>query len=371
MLQFLKGNVKHMFAKQSTLTLLLFIVQIFSVIVIVFSYGIINHYNFKVNEKESTTLIYNFLTNVDDAGNLKTVSMEKVDKFMQKVLPYTQDKLDYFFIMGNVKDFGIQCSSGYEAGRFKVSTQIATRTGVISGEKFTDEQMNSSENIVLACVDDVNDEGNVIMDGIEYKAVGMLPDSYPKKYVYMPYKTIPDNTDVYYISLLFEQPLWESEYNAIVDMITDNFEDEFKIPEFDGVINESSNRVYRDIMFVTGFLILVCAVNYCIMYRYILEKRRREFAITRICGCSRYKAGVVYMVELLGMSFFTLVMGLMMYHHWILPEATEHFNYIGLFYSDTVYKTIFGIYMGVLSLTYTFLVCRFVRKTPVALIREV
>ena len=265
----------------------------------------------------------------------------------------------------------IECSSGYEKGIFKLSTQLDSRIGVIEGEMLTDEQMNSSEKIMVAQQSAVDSNWCIQVDGETYRAVGLLSKVYAERSIFIPYKAIPENTKFYFVSFILTEPLFESEYSEIVSMVKDAFGDTLNIPEFEGIVNESSNRVYKDIMFVTGFLILVCAVNYCIMYRYMLDKRRREFAISRICGCSKYKAGIVYMIELVGVSAVTLVVGLLMYHHFILPKAVEEFNYIGLFYGRNVYMTIAGVYMGILSIAYIVLIWRFIRKTPAALVREV
>lgn len=370
MLKFLRSNLKHTFNNQRGLALLLVIVQIFSVLVIVFSYGVINHYNFKVNEKESTTLEYNFYTIEDEEGYGCWVSKDKLDQFVEKALPFVEDKLDYIFIMGSSDKYYIKCSSGYKNGKYIVSKQIKERLGLGEEEKFTDEQMNSSEKIMIVADEMTVEDGYVAINGVPYKVIGTTSLFAPND-VMVPYKAIPDNTKVWYISLLFEMPLWESEYNYISELMTEAFGDTFIIPEFEGVVNESSNKVYRDIMFVVGFVIFVCAVNYCIMYRYMLEKRRREFAITRICGCSRVNAGLVYMIELLGTSIATLVLGELLFHFLVLPAAKEYFYYIGMFYSSEVYVTISAIYIGLLCLTYLILICRFVRKTPVSLIKEV
>lgn len=375
MLKFLLSNVKHSIIKQRLMTFLILVVQLFSVIVIILAYGIINHYNFKIDEKESTTLIYDFI-GINYEGTTteeiyRFVDKKNVDDFLKEALPLIEKKLDYFFIMGPSDGRMIQCSSGYERGAFKLSRQLDRRIGVIEGGKFTDEQMNSNEKIMIAREADVDSDWCMQINGEKYKAVGLLSEIYADNAIFVPYKTIPENTKFYFVSLLLTEPLFESEYNEIVSMIKDNFGDTLNIPEFEGIVNESSNRVYKDIMFVTGFLILVCAVNYCIMYRYMLDKRRREFAISRICGCSKYKAGIVYMIELVGVSAVTLVVGLLMYHHFILPKAVEEFNYIGLFYGRNVYMTIAGVYMGILSIAYIVLIWRFIRKTPAALVREV
>lgn len=371
MYKLLLNNVKHIFIKTRLMALTLVFVQLFSVIVIVFSYGIINHYNYKIDEKESTTLIYDFLALDKENGGYGTVELDLVDKFIKKVLPYVEDKLDYFFIMGLADEYIIQCSSGYDEQGYKLSTQLAHRTGVVDGQKFNDEQMNSSKNIMIARKTDVDSNWCIKIGEETYKAVGLLPESYAENAIFVPYKAIPNDTKIYYISLLFTEPIYESEYNKIVSMVTGTFGDAFDIPEFMGIINESSNRVYRDIMFVTVFLILVCAVNYCILYRYILDKRRKEFAISRICGCSKYKVGIAYMVELVGVSAIILVVGLLIYHNFILSKAVKQFNYIALFYSKDIYMMIAGIYMGILSLMYVVLVWRFVNKTPALLVREV
>lgn len=375
MLKFLFNNIKHSVINQRLMLSLLVVVQLFSVIVISFSYGIINHYNFKVDEKESTTLIYDFISIEEEGvtGEVQHiyVDMESVKGFFKDFLPYIEDKLDYFYITGPLEELRIQCSSGYKGGEYILSTQLKSRIGVIKGEKFTNSQMNSKENIMIAREADVDSDWCMQIDGKTYKAVGLLSEAYRDNAIFVPYKAIPANTQIFYISILLTEPLFESEYNEMVSMIKDAFGDSFDIPEFEGFVNESSNRVYRDIMFVTGFLVVVCAVNYCIMYRYMLDKRRREFAISRICGCSKYKAGIVYMIELIGVSAITLGAGLLMYHYFILPEAVEKFNYIGLFYGRNVYMTIGGVYMGILSLVYIVLVWRFIRKTPVVLVREV
>ena len=70
--------------------------------------------------------------------------MENIDGFLKESLPYIEKKLDYFFIMGYVNGRRIQCSSGYEKGAFKLSTQLSRNIGVIKGNKFTDTQTNSN-----------------------------------------------------------------------------------------------------------------------------------------------------------------------------------------------------------------------------------
>ena len=71
MFKYLWHNIKHSITKQRMMMVLPVAVQLFSVIVIAFSYGLINHYNFKIDEKESTTLIYDFVGVNEDGKQMK------------------------------------------------------------------------------------------------------------------------------------------------------------------------------------------------------------------------------------------------------------------------------------------------------------
>ena len=112
-------------------------------------------------------------------------------------------------------------------------------------------------------------------------------------------------------------------------------------------------------------------MNYCIIYRYILEKRRKTFAITRICGGAKFKISAVYMGELLGISVLTLTMGILFFSKVLVYKFEYFFEYIQYYYSASVYLAIALVYLAILFVSYLILIRKFVRKTPVSLIREV
>lgn len=373
MIKCIKNNIVSLFRNQKILATLLIVVQIFSVIVVLFSYGVSNHYDMKTGETEGKSLVYEIAPKKnEESGSEETYRMTRseMDRFLDKVLPYIQNKLEYFFVMGSDEDILIMSSTGYKDGEYTISPQYKKSIGINEGEYFTYDDMNSGEKLALVDTKELLDEdGYVTVLGEKYYAKGIVAAGGS---VYIPYKSMPSELEYFHVSFILSKPLFESEFNYIMDWAKVCFgEDNVKLPEFDGVANETQYRVYRDIMVVTMLLIAVCAINYCIIYRYILEKRRRTFAVTRICGCSKYKAAVIYMVELLGISLITLMIGFILYSQLVLPQAASSFEYIEYFYNAAVYTKIAALYIGILLVTYTVLVIGFVRKTPVSVIREV
>ncbi|MBQ9699968.1 MAG: hypothetical protein IJV71_05035, partial [Lachnospiraceae bacterium] len=340
MFEYMKASFKNLISNSKGATILLLIAQIFSVIIIVLSYGVVNHYNTKVDVKESVSLIHAFSVVRDEkTGKVNEfLDVRGMKNFYNKILPMIENKLDYFFVLGWCGEYTLQSSTGYENGVYTKSTQLNKRIGIAKGRSFTDEEIANGEYCIIVPQDMDNESGYWTFGGNEYKIIGTLSNESMTTEFFVPYGAIPEDTEVREISLIMEKPLLETEYEIISDVLRECFGDKVNIPGFSGIINSSNSRVYRDIMVVSIVLIFVFAINYCIIYRYILEKRRRIFAVSRICGGSKFKISVAYMFELLGMSLITLMIGVFLFDTAILPKATDAFEYINIYCNIEVYK---------------------------------
>lgn len=369
MFGFLTMNLKNLLLKSKISVALLVFVQVFSVAIIIFSYGIINHYNTKVDEVEGTSLIYEFNRNKERDIFM---NMQQTKKFFNEILPIVENKLEYFFVYGYYDEYKVLCSSGYKNGHYALSSQLIYKTGLKDGgEMFTEEEMASGAKCVIIADDMYDGSDCFIIEDEEYDIKGVMSnESYDVEF-YVPYGAIPTSTQVIELSLILKKPLLESEYKVIANSLKNNMGDCVIIPEFEGVMNESDNRVYRDIMFVSVVLMFLFAMDYCIIYRYILEKRRKSFAISRICGGTRIEISFMYMLELLGASLLTYVLGAVVFHKVFLGLCVDWFEYIDIYCNVEAYKRLGMIYMLILGVVYLVLVTKFVRKTPAALIKEV
>lgn len=373
MFDFMKFDIKKMFSDKKILLILCILVQVVSVIVIILSYGVINHYNTKIDEPEGYELHYRFKRNkeYDTETQRSYLDMPNSRKFLDKVLPLIENKLDYFFVLGEYNGYILQSSTGYNRGIYTLSIQLKERVALSSGEMFSEEEIRNGEKIIIAGTNMITNDDYIMLGDEKYKLKGVLKESGLSKAFFVPYGAIPDDANVRTLSFLLEKPLLKSEYDVIAETLRECFGDKVIIPEFDGIVNESNNRVYRDIIFVSVILMFVFAIDYCIIYRYILEKRRKLFAISRICGASKLKMSLVYMVELLSMSMITLIVGAFLFHNLILTRVRRIFEYIELYCDMDAYMMLSLIYMGILFVVYLFLIVKFVRKTPVSLMKEV
>lgn len=367
MLQQIKLNLKRLIKGERAIALLFLLVQLMSVITIFFSYGIINHFNTKVNEVEGISLDYDLGRNVD-----KHMKKEEIERFYEEIIPVIKNKIDYISIIGYTDErVGMQVSFGYENNEFVASSYLNSIEGnMVEGRMFSDEELNSDEKVAVVGTDILVENNMVRIGEEEYEVVGITGVGPCSDVIFVPFNAMPDNYNrIVNIGINLEKPLLESEYNAMSKAAIRNMGDKVNVPEFDGIKNTSFIRVYNDLILVTVILIVVCALNYCIIYRYILEKRRRSFAISRICGCTRIKAIIIYMVELFLISLFTLLAGVIVYLKFLLPRAAEYFEYIEYYHNASNNMQIIIIYLISLLVVYMGVVIRFVFVEPANLIR--
>ena len=107
----------------------------------------------------------------------------------------------------------------------------------------------------------LGDDNYVVLGGEKYEVKGVLTNKGLSDAFFITYGAIPNDAKIISSSLLLEKPLLKSEYDAIAEALEECFGDKIIIPEFNGVINESNNRVYRDIIFVSVILIFVFAID--------------------------------------------------------------------------------------------------------------
>ena len=372
MLQQIKLNFRRLIRGERAMSLLFVVVQLLSIMTIYFSYGIINHFNTKADATEGITTKYRFEIHLS-ADNSQYIRKEELLSFFNNIIPVLKNKIQAMFSMGDTEDgITVITSFAYSNNKITISPLLDkdVRPTLISGRLFNEDELQDGAYVAVV--------GNKLFDGQdsffigdnEYKKVGIIEHmAYPKA-AFVPYKAMPDNYNkIVYFSIHLTQPLLESEYDTMVHYINQYIGNKVSIPEFDGIKNPSFTRVYNDLLLVTVILMVVCAFNYCIIYRFILEKRRKTFAISRICGCTRFKAVTMYMIELLTISFVTLGIGVFIYLKLLLPEAVNYFEYIGYYHTVTDNLKVAITYVISLFAVYLILVTRFVSTTPANLVR--
>ena len=181
---------------------------------------------------------------------------------------------------------------------------------------------------------------------------------------------VPDEVELRGIWLFLDRVLSEEDYKELGSYLDDRYGGRIQLPEFEGITDIENVRANRTLI-LAGIAVLICvAVNYCIMYKVILEKRKKTMAVYRICGCTKWKGMLMYEAELLGCAAVMYGVFVYIYHHFLMPYFAGTLEYMPDFYTPGAYGVIGVIYISILAVAYMILVLNIVRKTPLSLSKE-
>ncbi len=383
MLHYILKDFQSMFKTEKYLVILLICIQLLSTIVIYFSYGVTNHYNTQIGVTEGTDLSYSIqLVNMEE----EYMSLQEIHNFHESLILLFENKIEAFITLceyecqvGNNKtNCSLASSVKYVDGKYTagskhfydvVLVKIKNDAYIYNEDEYIIEQFDKEEQVVLMDIYELSDETSIYIDDIEFKIVGIF-DGMP--FVYMPYSQIPNNGEYNLVGFTLSKPLLETEYETLVQVVEQSFGDKAEVyEEFNGVKNENQYRVYRGIIAILSIFVVMSGLNYCVIYTHLLDKRRRMLAASRVCGCTSFKAVIIYMLEFLSISILTLIGGLLIFIYGIMPNIKTTFEYMEYYFNAQVYAEIALVYVSVLIILYLAIVLRYVRKTPIRLIREV
>lgn len=385
MIHYIKNNILSMIKHEKWFSFILILTQCISVMVAFFASGMI--YNFTIKEKamEGTMLMISFEKDSEILGDISAEEIKKTYKDIYKLLNRKIDYADYCFSYAGKygEDNMIIARVCYDVKKDKNKWSdsygdFENRIGS-SGRMYTTEEQDRGEKVAIAFGDFLNKE---ITDGVElwnnkYEIVGPMEihsvlelseDCY-RTYI-MPLMSVDDSTYLKSVEIQLNMAINEQEYKKLESLMEKLYGDRMVLPKFSGVTDIENIRANRTLI-VAGAVVLVCvAINYCILYRVILEKRRKTMAVFRICGCTKWKGMLMYETELLGSAMVVYVIFACIYNRFVMPHFNGILEYMPDFYTKKNYLIIGAMYFVILLITYTILVVGMIRKTPLTLSKE-
>ncbi len=128
-----------------------------------------------------------------------------------------------------------------------------------------------------------NPDGTLSILGKEYKVIGR--QSWAEA-VLIPYQSLEDDTALYNdfgFSLSFHEPVTRDQYNQLKETLTAQLGDRVIFPERE-IYDFNQLYLYNTILLINGFILLAAALNFALLYRYILMKRKKNLAVFQLCG---------------------------------------------------------------------------------------
>lgn len=350
--------VYHDLKSYRMISILIVLNIIISAFVICFSYGIYQNYNVKIDDGNVSQheLIIKPTTQYNDKECSITTKM--VIDFVKTLSAETLNNISSFSckavlptsaIEQNLFDFMFS----YENGKFHDVEDFAV---------FSDDQYNSYKKIVAinpSIRDDIPGIGIGIIGIGDFDAVSIgnakyieingvkfaiIDNPFSFGVLNAPITAFYDN--IYLtrnLTLTFKTDISRTQYDDIVNAVAINMGDNAEVPEMD-ISPTTELFYYRTVLMISVLISILAAINFAVLYRFVLQKRIKTLTIFRICGCTKKRIIFIYLCEcmIIGLPLFALSM--LLFDKIALPVLSEIFEYISLAYSPLLYSAIFGIY---------------------------
>ncbi len=230
-----------------------------------------------------------------------------------------------------------------------------------------EEELNGDMVIVLPYGSDEELIGQKVeFIGQEYEVVGIQMRN---PYYTVPFNTIPDSMPVSCFSFLVDKPISTETYKKITNALTEVFGDEINLPIFE-TVDESEQSFYVSVMAISVVLSILSAINLSLLFRYILSKRRKTFAIYRVLGLSKFKTKLMCQIEILGINTVGFLLCAVLFHFVLTDMISKVFPKFEEVYSIGTYLYLFVIFIGVIFIFTEAVLRKQVSKYPVAMLKK-
>lgn len=202
--------------------------------------------------------------------------------------------------------------------------------------------------------------------GQEYEVIGI---QMMNPYYTVPFNTIPDSMSVKNFSFLIDKPITTETYKKIANALTEVFGDEINLPKFE-TVDESEQTFYVSVMAISVVLSMLSAINLTLLFRYILSKRRKTFAIYRMVGLSKFRTRLMCFIEILGINTLGFLLCSLLFHFVLIDSISKVFERFGEVYSTSTYLYLFAVFIGVIFIFMEIVLRKQASSFPFAMLKK-
>ena len=385
MMRYVLKNI-HALVKNEKFIFAVMLVCVFaSAWVMTFSYGLYHNYQEMLNQSEDdpdNNLLFS------DLAEGETLTRGEVTQFLLEISPDTMNAIafvnvvcysneGYEDVYGHNPDYNklfLVSDFIVRDGEFVTSPYILQEweehNSIIGGRFISDFEESNGEKVVIAVEkvgadgfsererypDLYKDDETILIDGEEFKIVGMNAGSY-----IVPFLALPEDLVIQTPSFYFYGTITPQQYNDIVDTAERVLPGKFIFPEIE-FVDEQSIMIYNNMLVVAALIAVITIINFAFLYSFILRKRSRTLAIMRICGCTKGKVRLICLGECCLICIPTFIVGVLTYIPFLHNVLGRLFDYIEEAYSLVVYGLLFAVFAAVLLLVMWILLSRQIRR---------
>lgn len=376
-------NIKSFFINNFIIFILLVISTITSAIVIFFSYGVYQNYNTILSYKEDDLSDDYIGINYVNTGSEYVTKRDLLNCLSEidDISNELREQIIQYDVEGIIDNNSYEFKFLYCDGKFKVAEEFKENLkkydNLTEGTYWSDYE--EANGICVALISDPAVFGEIsALDSIKYvnqlKIGGKIYDiigkqAWNEKGAMFPFSTIADEQLLTSTLISFNSAVSVKTYNQIRDVFNNYMGDKAVFEEI-RTIDKDTYYTYKTVILISVFIALIAAINFMILYRYIMSTRKRTTAIFRILGLTPAKLNFMNMSECIILIVPFFILGMVLYQTVFLPRLHTYFVYMQDAYTPFVYFLLFVIFISVSLIVIGIMLLVMSRKRILELIKD-
>lgn len=376
-------NIKSFFINNFIIFILLVISTITSAIVIFFSYGVYQNYNTILSYKEDDLSDDYIGINYVNTGSEYVTKRDLLNCLSEidDISNELREQIIQYDVEGIIDNNSYEFKFLYCDGKFKVAEEFKENLkkydNLTEGTYWSDYE--EANGICVALISDPAVFGEIsALDSIKYvnqlKIGGKIYDiigkqAWNEKGAMFPFSTVADEQLLTSTLISFNSAVSVKIYNQIRDVFNNYMGDKAVFEEI-RTIDKDTYYTYKTVILISVFIALIAAINFMILYRYIMSTRKRTTAIFRILGLTPAKLNFMNMSECIILIVPFFILGMVLYQTVFLPRLHTYFVYMQDAYTPFVYFLLFVIFISVSLIVIGIMLLVMSRKRILELIKD-
>lgn len=376
-------NIKSFFINNFIIFILLVISTITSAIVIFFSYGVYQNYNTILSYKEDDLSDDYIGINYVNTGSEYVTKRDLLNCLSEidDISNELREQIIQYDVEGIIDNNSYEFKFLYCDGKFKVAEEFKENLkkydNLTEGTYWSDYE--EANGICVALISDPAVFGEIsALDSIKYvnqlKIGGKIYDiigkqAWNEKGAMFPFSTVADEQLLTSTLISFNSAVSVKTYNQIRDVFNNYMGDKAVFEEI-RTIDKDTYYTYKTVILISVFIALIAAINFMILYRYIMSTRKRTTAIFRILGLTPAKLNFMNMSECIILIVPFFILGMVLYQTVFLPRLHTYFVYMQDAYTPFIYFLLFVIFISVSLIVIGIMLLVMSRKRILELIKD-
>lgn len=376
-------NIKSFFINNFIIFILLVISTITSAIVIFFSYGVYQNYNtilsYKEDDLSDDYIGINYVNTSSEYVTKRDLlnCLSEIDDISNEL----REQIIQYDVEGIIDNNSYEFKFLYCDGKFKVAEEFKENLkkydNLAEGTYWSDYE--EANGICVALISDPAVFGEIsALDSIKYgnqlkigeKIYDIIgKQAWNENGAMFPFSTVADEQLLTSTLISFNSAVSVKTYNQIRDVFNNYMGDKAVFEEI-RTIDKDTYYTYKTVILISVFIALIAAINFMILYRYIMSTRKRTTAIFRILGLTPAKLNFMNMSECIILIVPFFILGMVLYQTVFLPHLHTYFVYMQDAYTPFVYFLLFVIFISVSLIVIGIMLLVMSRKRILELIKD-